>query len=87
MVREYSIAIASCRVVRKSRSNSRAAASRQARMDEAETFVISRLLPQDGPDLQYRVTSSSGRERVVAEDEIATTAAQSDSTATTDDAR
>jgi hypothetical protein len=49
----------------------RTIADRQIRLDQNERYTVSRLLPLSGFDPQYRIQAvSSGRERVVMEDEL-----------------
>ncbi len=49
----------------------RTMADRQVRLDPNERYTVSRLLPLSGFDPQYRIQAvSSGRERVVMEDEL-----------------
>jgi len=49
----------------------RTMADRQVRLDPNERYTVSRLLPLSGFDPQYRIQAvTSGRERVVMEDEL-----------------
>lgn len=48
----------------------RTMADRQVRVNATDAYIVSRLLPFSGPSPQYRIKSTAGQERVVAEEEL-----------------